>query len=257
MSSTKKTPGLTGSTLKTIAIITMLIDHIGVALLKQGLLPLIYSSVLAGESAAFLPKDYIFWQNVYTALRFVGRLAFPIFCFLLVEGFLHTSSVVKYALRLGVFALLSELPFNLAFSGQLFNPFMQNVFLTLLLGLLVMMCMEYNTEHFFTTSQSKLPGYLINILIVMVGMVLAELLKTDYSGFGVLIIALLYCFRKNRLRQCIVGALDFSWEITAPLSFLLIYFYNGERGHTRLKYFFYLFYPLHLLLLFVLRLILI
>ena len=113
--------GLSGSTLKLIAIITMLIDHIGAAVIARLL--------IAGQGSEMLYK-------IYYAMRAVGRVAFPIFCFLLVEGFFYTGSRKKYALRLFGFALLSEIPFDLAFSGKILEFGYQNVFFTLLIGLL-------------------------------------------------------------------------------------------------------------------------
>ena len=92
MNYVKKT-GLTGSLLKWIAILTMLIDHIGAALLEIGLLPQIANAVLAGNSFDYVMKDYTFWYGLDDVLRSIGRLAFPLFCFLLVEGFLHTKNV--------------------------------------------------------------------------------------------------------------------------------------------------------------------
>lgn len=119
--------GLSGSTLKLIAIITMLIDHIGAAVIARLL--------IAGQGSEMLYK-------IYYAMRAVGRVAFPIFCFLLVEGFFYTGSRKKYALRLFGFALLSEIPFDLAFSGKILEFGYQNVFFTLLIGLLTIMLFD-------------------------------------------------------------------------------------------------------------------
>ena len=119
--------GFSGSTLKLIAIITMLIDHIGAAVIARLL--------IAGQGSELLYK-------IYYAMRAVGRVAFPIFCFLLVEGFFYTGSRKKYALRLFGFALLSEIPFDLAFSGKILEFGYQNVFFTLLIGLLTIMLFD-------------------------------------------------------------------------------------------------------------------
>lgn len=247
MKKTKKF-GLTGHTLKLIAIFTMLIDHIGYALLEVGLLPRISDAVLAGNSFDFLPADYHFWYNFDLVLRFIGRLAFPLFCFLLAEGFQHTKNVKKYALRLGIFALLSEVPFDLTVSNTFFDLSSQNVFFTLLTGVLVLWGMQY--------FEATLPTPMVPLryLVAITGMMAAHFLQTDYAAFGVLLIVLLYEFRNNRTWQCIAGAILMLFNsYTGPLAFLLIFFYNGERGKQLPKYFFYAFYPVHLLVLFLLR----
>ena len=132
----QKRQGLSGTTLKLIACITMLIDHIGASCLEAGLLvPLIASGAFSTDPAAasLLQMDRV--------LRYIGRLAFPIFCFLLVEGFVHTHDFRKYALRMLGFALLSEFPFDWAFfSGVWWGH--QNVYFTLLLGLLAMKALD-------------------------------------------------------------------------------------------------------------------
>ena len=237
---------ISASTLKIIALITMFIDHMGAILLEKGLLPLISSAVLAGTSLDYLPSDYQTWYYINFFLRLIGRISFPIYCFLLVEGFLHTKNVKNYAMRLGLFALISEVPFDLAFYGEFFNLGMQNVFFTLLIGLCTLIGMK---------SLENLPPQQapIRFLVALTGMILAEFLQTDYSAFGVLLIVLLYLFRNDKKRQSFVGAISTLWEYTAPLSFLFTYWYNGERGKQLPKFFFYSFYPLHLLLLVLLR----
>ena len=250
MNKTKRFTGFSGTTLKLFALITMLIDHIGAIVLETGLLPKISSSILSGRPTGYSPNDYAFWVNVDTVLRLIGRLAFPIYCFLLVEGFLHTRSAARYALRLGLFALISEIPFDLSLYNQLFVNNMQNVFFTLFLGLLAMMGMQY-AERLLEQYAPKLR--LLSVLPFIVCALFAGLLRTDYDVFGVLFIGVLYLTRQNKRQQCIVGAIGVAWEITAPLAFLPIYFYNGERGRLKLKYAFYAFYPLHLLLLALIR----
>lgn len=250
MNKTKRFAGFSGTTLKLLALITMLIDHIGAIVLETGLLPKISSSILSGHSTNYLPSDYTFWANVDMVLRLIGRLAFPIYCFLLVEGFLHTRSAARYALRLGLFALISEIPFDLSLYNQLFVNNMQNVFFTLFLGLLALMGMQY-AEHLLEQYAPKLR--FLSVLPLIVCALFAGLLRTDYFAFGVLFIGVLYLTRRNKKQQCIVGAIGVAWEITAPLAFLPIYFYNGERGRLKFKYAFYAFYPLHLLLLALIR----
>ena len=116
---------LTGYHLKLIALITMLIDHIAVVVIMR-----VYRASYRITGSMQLSEEFrdkvIVWvsenQNlvymVYDIMRNIGRMAFPIFCFLLVEGFVHTRSVAKYAGRLAVFALLSEVPFDFAIAGE-------------------------------------------------------------------------------------------------------------------------------------------
>lgn len=222
---TTKKKGLSGSTLKLIAIITMLIDHIGAGIIEQ--------------MPGFFTNTTLYWTD--TILRLIGRIAFPIFCFLLVEGFLHTSNMKKYASRLFLFALISEVPFDLAFKRQIFETSSQNVFFTLFIGLLTLIAIK----HF---EKNKV----LIVISVFAGILAAQLLSTDYKGLGIVFILLLYVFRKNmKIRNivCSLVILTNLFEITAPLAFIPISLYNGERGF-KMKYFFYVFYPAHLLLLY-------
>lgn len=224
-----KTWGITGSTLKIIAIALMFIDHVGAVVVEQGILKM-----------PAVTSDPRLWEQIRgmdQILRAIGRPAFPIFCFLLVEGFLHTRSQGKYTLRLFLFALVSEIPFDLAIYGRLWYPEKQNVFFTLLIGLLVMIaCARYQKHVWLQT------------LFLALGLLGGHFLGTDYGYKGVFLIEVLYLLRYDRRIQALGGALAICWELTAPLAFIPIWFYNGLRGIS-LKYFFYWFYPVHLLLL--------
>lgn len=227
-----KYKGISGSTLKIIAVVTMLIDHLGAAVLLY----------LLNNSATLMTDIELRAQLlvVYRVMRMIGRVAFPIFCFLLVEGFIHTRDRKKYAARLFLFALISEIPFNLAFFDKVFDPLHQNVYVTLLLGLLVMMAADYFKER------PWLQG-----LVYAAGLAAGWLCQADYDYKGVLLIIVLYICRSNRPMQALGGAIAVSWELPAPLAFIPIYAYNGQRGIS-LRYFFYWFYPVHLLLLWAL-----
>lgn len=205
-------------------MVTMVIDHIGAAIL----LPLLNS----GQLESF---DYSLAYTTYSIFRLIGRLAFPIFCFLLVEGFYHTSNKQRYASRLGIFALISEVPFNLAISQQYLDSAHQNVFFTLLLGLCAMWIASKSHNR-----------WLASIPIVVLAIV-AELLHTDYGLFGVILIGVLYLNREHRFMQSFIGALLVLWEGTAPISFVMTYYYNGLRGAYNTKWLYWL-YPIHLLL---------
>lgn len=245
----KKSGTFSTDMLKLVAMITMFIDHIGAGILEY----LIWSSDLSLDVKSTL-------LDIDQVLRLIGRISFPIFCYLLVQGFLHTRNRLKYAGNLLLFALLSEFPFDFMLSSQLdFSSL--NVLFTLLIGLLTLWGIEKAKSNIF-----------LIMLITAAGMTLAALLSTDYSWTGILLIVSLYLFKENSLLQCSISlALFFAASVvrniglyesivqaifsqflskyTLVLSFWIIYRCNGKRYIKRGKYFFYLFYPVHLLLL--------
>lgn len=227
-----KKPALSGSTLKIMALAIMLIDHIGAVIVQRTM---------------WMPGfEHDFWNSLYLPLRYVGRLAFPIFCFLLVEGYVHTSDVKKYMRRMLLFALISEIPFNLAITGKLIDLNYQNVFFELAFGIGAMFCLELvekNLNNYFLQVISRLG-------VIAVFAIAAESFNFDYGMYGIISIIALYVFRQNKMMQLLAGAISFCWEPVAPWAFLIIAFYNGKRGR-KLKYIFYAFYPAHLLILYV------
>ncbi len=255
----KKKKGISGSTLKIIAIVTMLLDHIGAIVLMRMLQQTDIMGVVANSDInvmfVWLQENFLLYGG-YSMLRMVGRIAFPIFCFLLVEGFQKTRNVNKYIFRLGIFALVSEIPFDLALTGTIYDFGYQNVFFTLFLGIVVLAIMDI-VQKFKIHKAFKV---ILSIVAVVVGAEMANLLNTDYSAMGVVLIVALYCLRNHPGWRFGAAALILIGggiligaglsEVTALVAFGLICFYNGERG-LRLKYVFYLFYPVHLLLLYL------
>ncbi len=225
--------GLSGSTLKLIASAIMLIDHTGAS---------VVSTYMSVSRLRFTdPAAYQNMQTLYQWMRSIGRLAFPIYCFLIVEGFFHTRSIRKYCTRMALFALISEFPFDYALKASVPYWRKQNVYFTLLIALLCLAMLQY------------LQGlYCVQFIAIASSMWLANAMMTDYNYKGVFLIVILYLFHDYRLYQCIAGAAAIAWEHWAPLSYILCYFYNGKRG-IRLRYFFYIFYPGHLLVLGIIR----
>lgn len=222
---------LSGSSLKLIAIFAMAIDHFAASIIYYGIL--LPAAPISPDSSAWI------WYQLYQAMRFIGRIAFPIFCFLLVEGFLHTSNRTRYAIRLFLFCLISEIPFDLALFHKFFDPEHQNVFFTLLIGFLVIWLME-KAEH----TDYAVP---LELTVFIAGGLCAWLLKTDYDYKGILLITILYLFRFSPVLRTVAGCISLLWEPPACLAFFPIAMYNGKRGLS-IKYFFYLFYPVHLLI---------
>lgn len=246
--------GISSAMLKNIAVVTMLIDHIGAVivarlLVRNGL----YEAMVNQETYTAWMGQNGGMYGIYMAMRIIGRFAFPIYCFLLVEGFQKTHNVKKYLGRMFLFALISEVPFDLALSGKAWYPAYQNVFFTLLLGLFVIAGLHLVEQHFACTTVGKtILRVGLNAVIILTGCVLALVLKTDYDFKGILAITVLYLFRNRKKAQMWAGVIIFllmdSLEMFAALSFILIWFYNGTRGRQN-KYFFYFFYPAHLLFL--------
>ena len=226
--------------LKLVALSTMIIDH--VAFVFQNQMP----------------------HTLYLLMRGIGRISFPIYCFLLVEGFFHSRSRRNYLIRLSIFCILSELPFDLAFyydtsqaNHASFLDLMhfshQNVFFTLTIGFLAICLLER-----YAGRQS------IALLSIFLLPCLAEYLCFDYGSVGVMTILLFYYHRKigrlplwaglvPLLLLAILGS-QIELACIACLPFLLSY--NGEKGKSGWKYLFYAAYPLHLLFLFCLKIFL-
>ena len=233
---------LSASGLKVIAMVCMFLDHA-------------WATIVPGN----------LWMTM------VGRLAFPIFAFQIAEGFFKTSDRRSYRRRLLIFALITELPFNLVTGGGWLYPFHQNVLFTFWLALLILERVEGARE--------KGRGQWIAALALwgVVGFVVGTLLMVDYYGYGILMILLFYVTRNipwGRLVQ-FAGMYYINFEMMkgqfipielggrqlelpiqglAVLALILIWLYNGEKGRysARIKPLTYWFYPVHLLVLGVL-----
>ena len=240
--------GISGSTLKLLAVVSMFIDHVGAGILARHLMrhgvAVISWSQVNWMQQFFGGGDIGF--SIYLMMRLFGRLAFPIYCFMLTEGFCHTKNRWKYAGRLFLFALLSEIPFDLVFRGRWLESSYQNVMFTLLVGFLGMMLYESGIKSWQDRPWGNVFLY---FAVVILGTAVTVSFRTDYDQVGVFAILTMYMLRERKLFQIFSGCAIFAYEYTAPLAFLPIALYNGKRG-LNLKYFFYAFYPAHLLLIF-------
>ena len=239
-----------GTQLKSFAIFAMLLDHIALVLLGVLTMPLIKG---VGYTQGFLNADLTgkLIIALYYGFRSIGRMAFPIFCFLIAEGVKHTKNRFKYLLRLFVFALLSEIPFDLAIYHKWFYLGKQNVFFTLLGGALLICIIEWLYSRF---NRNKILPFVLSVVAAFVLLFCINSLRTDYSYKGALLVLMLYLFGEYKAFGVLSGALLLSTK-RALLSFIPLYFYNGERGRCSklLQYGFYAFYPAHLTLLYLIR----
>ena len=311
-------PGISAAVLKVFACITMIIDHMGATILKRAITDTGFDGSIFGI--------YAEWYKIYYVVRGIGRLSFPVFCFLAVEGFLHTRSLAGYAVNLFIFSLVSEIPFNLAFQDrfiELGRDFAstgdlagtrQNVCPTILCAILVMyvlkrisqkekwdrsydavtyLCaplaggfavyliyssglkeylpLELNSSSFWYTavlaaffslaalmitgsrfSRDQRIKAAVSFIVVFAGFVCLERLNTDYGGWGLLAMVVMYLFREDRFLAfaagCMVLTLLDTFEGFTFFSIIPVMLYNGRRGRQN-KYFFYSVYPGHLLIL--------
>ena len=259
---------LTGYHLKMIALVTMCIDHIAAVLIWRVYVAS-YRITASMQLSNSIGDKIIVWvaenqELVYTVnlwMRYIGRMAFPIYCFLLVEGFLHTRNVAKYAGRLALFALISEIPFDLAIEGKWWSYSYNNVFFTLALGLLAIWALSY-VEKFYEFWKEKeweiILGRIMVLsaaLIIIVGFgAFAEMvIRSDYGLGGIIAIVVLYLLRGQKMIAFTASVL-FLTVITGEIEILamaMIYpimKYDGSRGKN-MKFVFYAFYPAHLLVL--------
>ena len=222
----KKMQKLNGTVLKLIAALFMVIDHTG----------------------------YMFFPRVIW-IRKVGRIAFPVFAFFVAEGFFYTKDRRRYLLRMLLFAVISELPFDLAFFGKWYWKY-QNVMFSFALAILALMIFEKSREN------RTWGGFALGLLGIAGCAWVSVLINTDYSYYAVILVAVFYIFR-GLGRACSNGAavlfqvLDHPHDVQtwSILSFIPLMLYSGEKGRG-LKWFFYVFYPGHLLLMYGLRMLL-
>ncbi len=236
----KMTIELTSAALHIVAMVFMLCDHL-------------WATVIPGND----------W------LTCIGRLAFPIFAFMIVEGYFHTKNFKKYMLRMLLFAVIAEIPFNLMAGGSVLYPIHQNVLWTFLISLL---CIHWNER---VKEQKEWKRLLVAAATLALGALVGLITMVDYYHAGVLTVLVFYFFR-GRKWWCYVGQALCLWYINAEvlggfgyelsllggtvflarqslalLALPFIWLYRGNRGHhsRAFQYFCYAFYPAHLLVL--------
>lgn len=223
----------------------MFIDHVGACVIKP------YTDAHL-ETMGYQMMRRL--DTSYNACRIIGRIAFPIFVFMLVQGFFLTRSRLRYFLRLLLFVVISEIPYDLARKHKLVAWDTQSVMITLTIGFLVLVALD---------NISKLPisptlHGIFMVIPIAAGCVLAHYAKCDYEFKGILMIAGFYLiyplFHLERKSFVLCGGTLFFWEwmnnwtrFTGSIALLPLLFYNGEKGRDT-KRLLYLFYPLHLLL---------
>ena len=226
--------------LKIIACIAMLTDHVGYGIIRY---------YYRFHSDDIMPETFKAYNRAYDICNGIGRVAFPIFAFFLVEGFMRTRSVAKYALRLLIFALISEVPFDLGLFKDVTYDDHQNIMITFFIAIIMLSVIKYLTENSLGLSRPVL--VLAVICTVIAFSDISVILKCDYSWKCMLLVSVLYLTRTLGSFRLVAGSAATSWEQYAPIAFVLLYFYDPEQP-PKYKYAFYVFYPLHLLVIYAL-----
>lgn len=238
--------GFSHNFLSGVAMFTMLIDHMALTLIQNGKLygynEVLYTNAIAQPEARN-------WIILYNIMRMIGRISFPIFAFLIVEGFRKSSNLFKYILRLLLLAIISEIPYDLMVFNEILSIRcfeIQNVVFTYVIGLLMLVVIRYVNS--FSTILSVFPA--------LAAYGLTYVLKTDYALEGIILIYVFYMFRNDlNLMSIIVMIVTFIMSFekyygSAILSTIFIYLYDGTKGTLDFRPFRYAFYPLHMLILY-------
>ena len=224
-----------GAQLKYIAFLSMLADHVNKALIYP---------FLSGEGIL---------QRISDAFDILGRIAFPLFAFFLVEGFFKTGNRKKYLASLLIFGIISEIPFDMALSGVFFELNSNNIMFTLALMLITIWTIDILKEKM--QNMSKYTWYPVSFVIVGIMCIISMVTGLDYEYHAIMIGYLFYIFYNKRVFAIFLGYLAIFKEVWSLLGFGLILTYNGKRGKQN-KLFNYCFYPVHLLILGILRIFL-
>ena len=227
---------------------------------------------------AFMLCDHL-WGTIVPGndwLTCIGRLTFPIFAFMIVEGYFHTKNLKKYVLRLLIFAVISEIPFNLAMGSSVFYPIHQNVLWSFLIAIGLIALNQKVSEkklwlRILTGAATVAAGYILGIITFV-----------DFYHAGILTVLVFYFFRQRKwwcyvaqfvclwyINSEMLGGLGYEFQLfdktffvtrqsLALLALIPIWLYRGKQGyHSKwLQYFYYAFYPLHLLILGILKMVL-
>lgn len=238
--------------------------------LKEG----VSSFTLHVLAMALMLCDHL-WATLFPWMEWltcIGRIAFPIFAFMIVEGYFHTHDVRRYLLRLFAFAVLSEIPFDLIYGSRFFYPYHQNVLWTFLIALLLIVGIEKVRQK-----QTLWLTILVSVLAVIGGFAIGMVTMVDYFGIGIVTVLVFYFFRGRKWWCCVgqflclyylnvellggyyypVNIFGFEFEVVqqglALLALIPIWLYRGKQGyHAKwFQYLCYAFYPAHLLILYL------
>jgi len=239
----KKGSGLNTTGLRTWGMVFLVLAAAGKALLQNRLLDMNGTTDLV---AALNSQGGMVIATVALMLQTVEGCAIPVFAFLAVEGVLHTSDFIKYLVRVCGLALLTELPYNFAMSGKLIDLSDRNPVFSVALALILI--------YFYKRFAGKgFSNGAIKVLVTVAAFIWAMMLRIQHGAAFVILVAVLWAFRnKPNVRNLMGGSalmlcsLISPFYLAAPMGFLIVHFYNGEKGPSKREVH-YLVYPVALL----------
>ena len=238
-----KTPDITADGLKMFACIVMLIQTVGIAVIEKGLIHLDQYTQESLNQAMSQDSRLMTLAGIGSIMQLIGGMAIPVFAFLLVEGFRNTSDYKKYLLTMIITALVSEIPYDLAICGKVWDLSSQNAMITMCICLILLKCME------LFSNSSGFAGSMVRILIMIAAIVWVSIFRAEYGLCMVLLVTVFYVFDTKNVLKTVLGCIISLMYVTGPIAFYGIWCYNGERKERINKYVYYAFYPLHLLVL--------
>lgn len=243
-----KTPDISADGLKNFACIMMLIQTVGIAVVQNGLIHL--GKYTTEQLSTVMAQDshLMTLAGIGSVMQILGGMAVPIFAFLLVEGFLNTSKYSRYLLSLLFFAVISEIPYDLANYGHIWDVRGQNALFTMVICLLMLYFLR------MIKGRPLVWQIVLNILVVLCALAWSTILRTGYGLCMILLTAVFYIGYRRNVLKTILGVLISLLYVSGPLSFYGIWCYDGTRKNRIPKYAYYLFYPMHLLALGVISL---
>ena len=241
--------GLSANAVKIIAAISMTVDHVGVLL---------------------FPKIYV--------LRIIGRLAMPLFAWFIAEGMIRTRSPLRYFLRVFTLAVVCQIPY-LIVEGEFYLGILFTFSCSI--GIMALVRFAFYSPDKEKTREDRVLGVLGIAAAAAFAYFLCRYVKIDYGFFGILLPVSAYLFRGKGARMasfsvCLLALCAWALIGKNPASFAdiprlvmtrepepfallavpIIALYSGYRGKLRMKYFFYIFYPAHMLIIYAISLIL-
>lgn len=236
------TPEITADGLKIFACLMMFLQTVGISIVEKGMIHI--DAYTQEQFSELLAEDshMMFLAGVGSVMQLLGGMAVPLFAFLLVEGFMHTADDRRYLLTILLFALLSEIPYDLAIYQKVWEPAGQNALCSMAVSLLMLYFLR------MADLVKRPAGIFLKLLIVSGGVFWVSLLRTEYGLSIVLLTAVFYLFYGRNGWKTALGVLISLLHVTGPLAFYGIWCYNEVRTNRIPKYAYYLFYPLHLLI---------